>query len=1019
MQQQQRTLNCRSSTAFYFVGLLAVSVYVNTLIGDFTFDDNFAVITNGDVTNNENPLSGLFKHDFWGQDIASSQSHKSYRPITILAFRLTRQAWDAVQLLVPGVNGMLPTPPQLPQQQQHQHQQQQQPQDAFSTKAPRPAGLHAFPFHVLSVALHAVVSMLVLALAQHLFAKLELAAGYADAQTDSSSHAASTAGPVHASQGGRSSSSLLGGLLMWQHQPGLWLKPVTWAGQAQALTAAGLFALHPAHTEAVAGVVGCAELICAAWSIPALLLYFMAVDGRYVAAAALQQQQHGVSRAQASSNRPGSTPKPKRGRVAAAGAAAEAGAAAAALQRGMAKLHVAAAAQHWLLVLASAGLAVLAALSKEIGITITGTMVLYDLLLAPHMLQSRGTSNSADSQQTPTRDKQQQQQQQQHRGACRKQLVRVLLLAVVTVGYIKLRSWVAVQQLVDIYRKVENPIPFAASFSTRFLSIGYLHARYFGILLLPLHLSADWSFSCIPLVEQLSDPRNAATAALYLYFLYVCLSAQPLQLLRQLWGAVKGAALRPAAVDAGDLAAAGVSDGSSRLGVEGSSSVTAAAGPAPAAGGRLGHARWRLVVLMGLLVAPFFPASNVLFYVGTFIGERLLYFPSVGFCLLAADLTGWLLQPSNAEQGPASVQQQRQQQSQSNSGSDATTSCPTAVGDGGAADDAADSGVTAPAPSISNSDRTNTQRNSAGAVLAVVLVLAVCCGYALRTLLRNADWWDEERLFIAAQQVCPNSAKVQQNSGVLQRRYSNFTAAMKHFKRAQKIEPGYCEPSYWIALTRINQGEVLAGVAGMKASLGCKYTAAEALQTLNRLYVMMHENTPGDPMPMLEWAGVLLSPDVLRVADGCTTAEDAALLAAVAGKSSNYITQALDVCLQGLQHWEAGDTPPDTLASLARERYSSLNTTLLRQCVGLRRAVYRKLAAASPKSQAAKKALYKVAGTSGRCSSSSQAAGCWQVAATHHSMHRRAPPSHQHTRSCCTGSSQPTRTTPGCSWSGA
>jgi hypothetical protein len=32
-------------------------------------------------------------------------------------------------------------------------------------------------------------------------------------------------------------------------------------------------------------------------------------------------------------------------------------------------------------------------------------------------------------------------------------------------------------------------------------------------------------------------------------------------------------------------------------------------------------------------------------------------------------------------------------------------------------------------------------------------------------------------------------------------------------------------------------------------------------------------------------------------------------MAAIAGKSSNYITQALDVCLQGLQHWEAGNTP--------------------------------------------------------------------------------------------------------------
>lgn len=43
-KQQQKALSCSSNTAFYIVGLLAVFVYVNTLIGDFTFDDNFAVV---------------------------------------------------------------------------------------------------------------------------------------------------------------------------------------------------------------------------------------------------------------------------------------------------------------------------------------------------------------------------------------------------------------------------------------------------------------------------------------------------------------------------------------------------------------------------------------------------------------------------------------------------------------------------------------------------------------------------------------------------------------------------------------------------------------------------------------------------------------------------------------------------------------------------------------------------------------------------------------------------------------
>jgi protein O-mannosyl-transferase len=44
------------------------------------------------------------------------------------------------------------------------------------------------------------------------------------------------------------------------------------------------------------------------------------------------------------------------------------------------------------------------------------------------------------------------------------------------------------------------------------------------------------------------------------------------------------------------------------------------------------------VVFFGLMAAPFLPSSNLVLYVGTFIGERLLYIPSVGFCILLARL---------------------------------------------------------------------------------------------------------------------------------------------------------------------------------------------------------------------------------------------------------------------------------------------------------------------------------------------------------------------------------------------
>ena len=43
------------------------------------------------------------------------------------------------------------------------------------------------------------------------------------------------------------------------------------------------------------------------------------------------------------------------------------------------------------------------------------------------------------------------------------------------------------------------------------------------------------------------------------------------------------------------------------------------------------------MVLSGLVLAPFLPASNLLFFVGTFIGERLMYMPSLGFSLLMGE----------------------------------------------------------------------------------------------------------------------------------------------------------------------------------------------------------------------------------------------------------------------------------------------------------------------------------------------------------------------------------------------
>jgi hypothetical protein len=45
---------------------------------------------------------------------------------------------------------------------------------------------------------------------------------------------------------------------------------------------------------------------------------------------------------------------------------------------------------------------------------------------------------------------------------------------------------------------------------------------------------------------------------------------------------------------------------------------------------------------------------------------------------------------------------------------------------------------------------------------------------------------------------------------------------------AQAIEPGYCEPTYWVGLTAMNMGNTSAGLATLKASLSCRYALLSA-----------------------------------------------------------------------------------------------------------------------------------------------------------------------------------------------
>ncbi|KAJ8401259.1 hypothetical protein AAFF_G00384900 [Aldrovandia affinis] len=155
--------------------------------GEFVFDDSEAIINNKDLKP-ETPLNNIWRNDFWGSNLSSNTSHKSYRPLTVLTFRLN--------YLLAG-------------------------------------GLHPVGFHVLNIALHSAISVLMI----DVFAIL-------------------IGGLAYDGRGNR----------------------LNQAPKASSL-AALFFAVHPVHTESVAGVVGRADLLCALFFQLSFLTYCRAFQG--------------------------------------------------------------------------------------------------------------------------------------------------------------------------------------------------------------------------------------------------------------------------------------------------------------------------------------------------------------------------------------------------------------------------------------------------------------------------------------------------------------------------------------------------------------------------------------------------------------------------------------------------------------------------------------------------------------------------------------------------------------------
>ncbi|XP_017654723.1 protein O-mannosyl-transferase TMTC1 isoform X2 [Nannospalax galili] len=279
-----------------------------------------------------------------------------------------------------------------------------------------------------------------------------------------------------------------------------------------AFVTALLFAVHPVHTEAVAGIVGRADVLACLLFLLAFLSYNRSLD------------------------------------------------------RDCAGQCFPATASPFFLML-SLFLGTCAMLVKETGVTVFGVCLVYDLFSLSHKQDK--SSNEAIHPHGPRQPGSSQPTSQPahpHRES-RKQ------------RFPHKEAWGTCHSPLPPEPKNSGfPVsPRAVWALMRFLTYSYLLAFNVWLLLAPITLCYDWQVGSIPLVETIWDVRNLATVLLAIVMGLLSLHCM-------------------------------------------------------AAFKRLEHKE----VLAGLLflVFPFIPASNLFFRVGFVVAERVLYMPSMGYCIL-------------------------------------------------------------------------------------------------------------------------------------------------------------------------------------------------------------------------------------------------------------------------------------------------------------------------------------------------------------------------------------------------
>ncbi|XP_032309187.1 protein O-mannosyl-transferase TMTC1 isoform X2 [Drosophila ananassae] len=321
------------------------------------------------------------------------------------------------------------------------------------------------------------------------------------------------------------------------------------------------------------------------------------------------------------------------------------------------------------------------------------------------------------------------------------------------------------------FAAADNPTAHETNWKTRSLTFLYLPVANLQLLLWPQDLSFDWSMEAIPLIRTLWDARNILSAGIYgSLFLLLWTSSGvsrkspcmgfsevadiSLPLVRRLGGSSCHTWLGLTCHCHHQVA-----ENSQTAASYDSASFTASKSPC--------YAPTRLMCV-AFLVMPFLPASNLLFYVGFTVAERVLYLPSVGYCLLFGYGFGSIWR------------------------------------------------------------RAHSSRRYKALLLCLLGVLLG--SHCVRTLRRNLDWRDEEQLFRSA--ISINPPKALGNLGSILSAQGKYDEAKLALTMAIEFRPSMADAHFNLGVVHQKQNNLSSAVSCYRRAIALRPQMAVAYLNL-------------------------------------------------------------------------------------------------------------------------------------------------------------------------------------------